>query len=387
MCLKLNCFGRRKEKYAVSAVGGQLVVAPRKTSGSIDPRAGAVSGATIMRFANATVGMLAPVILDLDGDGVELVHRTKSKARFDMDGDGSRDDTGWIGKGDGFLVIDRNNDGLVTTATELSFLTEKPDARSDLEALGALDSNRDRKIDATDLRFGELKVWVDANRNGITDAGELKTLQELGIASISLAAAANETQVKLGDNVLLATSSFTLTDGTVRTVGDAALAFKPSGGGSASSVAPGGPLGGLFDRLPGQLSDIFRAEEGGAPDLGSELTRALRAGLDSNRLSMGTSGLSFDLPPNVDPFDFFGKPAGAGRHEPMQGRQDIPSMLAAAENDDAPPQLPSAPDMHVLDDLRLALMVQQMAGFGRAVGENEWNQRGRNPDHRYDYFA
>ena len=75
--------------------------------------------------------------------------------------------------------------------SELSFLTEKPGARSDLDALSALDSNRDRKIDATDLRFGELKVWVDSNRNGVTDAGELKTLQELNIASIGLAGRAD----------------------------------------------------------------------------------------------------------------------------------------------------------------------------------------------------
>jgi hypothetical protein len=139
----------------------------------------------------------------------------------------------------------------------------------------------------------------------------------------------------------------------------------------------------------GKAEKLYRraaTDSGGTLWVYSPPVRAGTAGR-ANRLSMGTSGLSFDLPPNVDPFDFFGKPAGAGRHEPMQGRQDIPSMLAAAENDDAPPQLPSAPDMHVLDDLRLALMVQQMAGFGRAVGENEWNQRGRNPDHRYDYFA
>jgi hypothetical protein len=39
-------------------------------------------------------------------------------------------------------------------------------------------------LNADDVRFGELKVWVDANGNGITDAGELKTLAEVGIAGL-----------------------------------------------------------------------------------------------------------------------------------------------------------------------------------------------------------
>ena len=32
----------------------------------------------------------------------------------------------------------------------------------------------------------ELKVWVDANHDGKTDAGELKSLDEAGVASLDL---------------------------------------------------------------------------------------------------------------------------------------------------------------------------------------------------------
>ncbi len=41
-------------------------------------------------------------------------------------------------------------------------------------------------IDKNDSRFSDLRVWIDANHNGKTDSGELKTLDELGITSISL---------------------------------------------------------------------------------------------------------------------------------------------------------------------------------------------------------
>jgi hypothetical protein len=358
-------FDRKSKKYHLTAQGGQLFVSLTRAKGDLAPGSGLIGPATLLSFKGRTIGMLAPIILDLDGDGVEMVARGKSRATFDMDGDGHRDDTGWIGKGDGFLVIDRDNDGLITSAAELSFLTEKPGARSDLDALSALDSNRDRKIDATDLRFGELKVWVDANRNGVTDAGELKTLQELNIASIDLAAAATQQKANLGDNILLATGSFTLNDGTVRSLGDAALAYKPSRAGAAAAV-----------------EGVDPAEFG--LDLAA-LTAALRAGLDGTRLSIGAAGLSLGLPTGVDPFEYF---ANLARHE-------VAADAAAADQDlahlpetpqggiDVPDELPAgAPSTELI----VARMVQTMASFGHSQGEGDWQSRHRDTP-KFEYFA
>jgi hypothetical protein len=36
-------------------------------------------------------------------------------------------------------------------------------------------------INASDAIFSQLRVWQDANQNGVGDAGELKTLAEAGI--------------------------------------------------------------------------------------------------------------------------------------------------------------------------------------------------------------
>ena len=82
-----------------------------------------------MTFKNKTFGMLSPIILDLDGDGVEMRSIKTANALFDMNGDGIGDDTGWAGKDDGFLVIDRNNDGKITHASELSFAAEEQGCR------------------------------------------------------------------------------------------------------------------------------------------------------------------------------------------------------------------------------------------------------------------
>jgi Ca2+-binding RTX toxin-like protein len=221
-------FDGKAKHFRISASNGALFVRPRELDGAIDAAAGQVSAASLLSFRNGNVGLLSSIVLDLDGDGVELKKKGKSDALFDMDGDGVRDDTGWIRKGDGLLVIDRDGDGLITKATELSFLVEKADAKSSLEGLAVLDANKDGKLTAADVRFGELKVWIDANRDGVTGGGELKTLSELGISEIGVKGTAFDDTAKLGSNLLLATTAFKRLDGSVGTVGDAAIAFDPS---------------------------------------------------------------------------------------------------------------------------------------------------------------
>jgi hypothetical protein len=57
----------------------------------------------------------APIILDLDGDGIELVGLGDSSVAFDVDRNGSLNFTGWAGPDDGFLVFDLNALGIVPT--------------------------------------------------------------------------------------------------------------------------------------------------------------------------------------------------------------------------------------------------------------------------------
>ena len=62
---------------------------------------------------------ISPLVLDLDGDGVETTNVNDQWVMFDLDGDGVKNRTGWAGADDGFLVFDRNGDGLINNGREM----------------------------------------------------------------------------------------------------------------------------------------------------------------------------------------------------------------------------------------------------------------------------
>ncbi len=355
-------FGRKSKKYRLYAQNGELMIGSKKSvMGSLD-------SATVLNFKNKDIGLLAPIVLDLDGDGVELKSYKKSKARFDIDGDGSRDNTGWTGKGDGFLVIDRNNNGLIDNGAELSFLTEAPGAKSDLQALSALDSNGDGIISSLDVRFRELKVWVDRNDNGVTDAGELANLNDHRIASISLNGQATNDRVKIGKNIILATSSFTRTDGSTGAVGDAVLAFKPAGSPVSQTQHSNGRSSLQNWKREGYLQAAAEIE----PDDG-QLT-ALRAGLNSSTAATGQS-LRFDVPQDVNVFDYFEQTPSANTQQTSQtsssevaalGQSAVTAAIVAKESISLTADVVSKEPIKNIDaDLsKLALMTQDMNAFG-----------------------
>ena len=167
-----------------------------------------------------------PIILDLDGDGLETVGLA-GNVYFDHDGDGVLTKTGWAGKNDALLVWDRNANGRIDTGAELfGDFTPLPNgtlAPNGFAALAALDSNGDGIIDASDPAFAELKLWRDADQNGATGAGELISLADAGIVSLNLANTLKNQNLANG-NQLTREGSFTRTDGTTSAMGEFRLA-------------------------------------------------------------------------------------------------------------------------------------------------------------------
>lgn len=118
----------------------------------------------------------SPLILDLDGDGVETIN--KAAIHFDHDGNGFAETAGWVGKDDGLLVWDRNGNGLIDDGSELfgnnTKLANGQNAANGFAALAELDSNQDGKIDANDSAFTQLRIWKDADSDAVLDTGELQ---------------------------------------------------------------------------------------------------------------------------------------------------------------------------------------------------------------------
>ncbi len=123
-----------------------------------------------------------PLVIDLDGDGIELVSLANSQAYFDFDEDGFAEKTGWAAPDDGFLFRDKNGDGVASGIGEL-FGNLEDDGFTEL---AKLDSNGDGVIDANDPAFAGLRIWRDLNGDGISTPNEVSTLADHNIVSICL---------------------------------------------------------------------------------------------------------------------------------------------------------------------------------------------------------
>ncbi|OJX05334.1 MAG: hypothetical protein BGO72_14040 [Burkholderiales bacterium 70-64] len=167
-----------------------------------------------------------PIILDLDGDGLETVGLA-ANVYFDHDGDGVLTRTGWAGRDDALLVWDRNANGTIDTGAELfgdfTPLSNGTLAPNGFAALVALDSNGDGLLDASDPAFAELKLWRDADQDGLTGQGELITLADAGIVSLELTNALRNQRLADG-NTLAREGSFTRADGSTGAMGEFRLA-------------------------------------------------------------------------------------------------------------------------------------------------------------------
>ncbi len=165
-----------------------------------------------------------PLVLDLDGDGIELVALASSATLFDLDGDGDLERTGWVSPHDGLLVQDANRNGQVDGVAEL-FGDAHVDGYDELELI---DSNSDGRIDALDPAWADLLIWRDLDADGIATPDELQTLTQAGIARLNLAY--DQVDEELAGNIIARTGSYLRTDGATRDMASARFALDQSSG-------------------------------------------------------------------------------------------------------------------------------------------------------------
>jgi hypothetical protein len=175
----------------------------------------------VLTTAQKAAYIATPIMLDLNGDGVQTLG-LDAGVQFDVRANGLSMQTGWVSAQDGLLVMDRNSDGNINDGSELfgssTVMADGARAQDGYQALAALDGNGDSMINHQDAVFAQLRVWVDANSDGLSAPDELRTLNDWGIASISTQAFASA-QVNKG-NVLGLVSRYQTTDGQTHQAAD-----------------------------------------------------------------------------------------------------------------------------------------------------------------------
>ena len=171
-----------------------------------------------------------PVVLDLGGNGIDIVPLGASLASFDMDGQGGRQHTAWAGNNDGLLAIDLGADGkpdgVIEQAKEIVFTEWSPGASSDMAALRAVfDTDHNGLLDHSDARWSDFRVWQDANGDGVSQQGEVRTLDDLGLVSIGLEPTGTP-QIFPDGSAIQGLANFTRADGSIGTAADVALAYQ-----------------------------------------------------------------------------------------------------------------------------------------------------------------
>ena len=160
-----------------------------------------------------------PIIIDLNKNGITST-KLNNTIYFDHDNNNFKEASSWIDKGDAFLALDKNSNGLIDNGNELfgnhtisntRFKYTNNKATNGYEALKAYDLNGDNVIDSKDEIYDKLLLWKDSNQNAITDKGELIKLKDSGIVSIDLNYKNTNTDEK--GNTIKQSSTITFEDG------------------------------------------------------------------------------------------------------------------------------------------------------------------------------
>lgn len=163
-----------------------------------------------------------PLLLDLTGNGVQMTPISDG-VLFDTDHSGTLKRSGWADRATGMLVID-DGSGQIKDVSQMfseyfrGTLGVNGQAgqalfKDGFAALASVDNNADQVIDPKDAIWSQLRVWVDASHDGKSDAGELKTLAELGITRINVTATPVSGDIRQGNSVI-ARGSFVINGAT-----------------------------------------------------------------------------------------------------------------------------------------------------------------------------
>ena len=271
--------------FALGKFGVESAVSGRDIGLSFDVKATDADGDTSSGAIDFIVSpaSVAPIAIDLDGDGVEFLG-LGAGVMFDY-GEGQVS-TAWV-HGDDGLLAHKTANGL-----DIVFTDDAEGATSDLDGLAkAYDSNLDGVFDASDIAFAEFGVWRDANSDGVVDDGEFVSLTDAGIVSISLTSDGLAYGAAGGDVQVAGTAKVTFADGSTGDVADAAFSIEQAMD-AMLSLGDDGEFGANTQDMPLVAATVADALSDGAMDaLVDSFSAHLDGGADLGGGSVDISAL------------------------------------------------------------------------------------------------
>jgi len=142
--------------------------------------------------------IISPIIIDVQGNGFNLTD-ANGGVDFDMTNDGIPERTAWTAPGvdEAFLVLDRNGNNNIDNGSELfgNFTPQsQPPPQTEKNGFNALmlydkismGGDDDGSITFDDAIWTSLRLWRDANHNGISESNELSTLVSNNLKELRL---------------------------------------------------------------------------------------------------------------------------------------------------------------------------------------------------------
>lgn len=167
--------------------------------------------------AGAASGKKDPLLLDLDGDGIETSGVAEG-AVFDIDGDGQNERVSVARGGDALLALDRNGNGQIDDGREL--FGDHHGAAHGFAELARFDDNADGQIDAQDAVFDALQLLSFA----ADGAQQRQSLKQAGVRAIYLDYEQAGATLQSGDEIAQ-TGRFAHQDGREGVAADLLLRF------------------------------------------------------------------------------------------------------------------------------------------------------------------
>lgn len=127
-----------------------------------------------------------PLVINLDTDAASL---SDVSFYFDLDADGKEEEISTLGRGSGFLALDKNGDGKINDGSELFGAR----TGNGFGELSQYDQDSNGWIDEGDEVFSKLKVWTKCG----SGEAKLLSLKDAGVGAIFLGS--HGTQFTLAD--------------------------------------------------------------------------------------------------------------------------------------------------------------------------------------------